>query len=322
MFFNSSRSTGKSYTTQGFLIERFIERRERFIYVTRTKKEIESGVLEKAFTKVITKEYPQHQFDIKKDKLYYCEGNTKEPFCYAVALTEVTKKKKENLDGVKWVLFDEYIIDEDSTAGYIKGWKEPELLLNLYHTVDRDTDTVKVIFLANSIKFYNPYHMHPAFSIRKMERDKLFLSDNVLYLWFSASENIARIKNNSKFAKMIANTEYGDYALSGDFIHDRENMVRKMDRPSMCVANISAYGELFGIWRAFDGEVIYLTEKHDASKPTYTLDKSEIKQGITLLTKPLVYPFYIVANLFKKGNVFFSDQTAQNKLDKFITFIL
>lgn len=322
MFFNSERSTGKSYTTQGFLIERFFEKKEKFVYITRTKDEIKNGVFEKAFMKVLNNEFSEHEFEFKGDKLYVVWDGWKEPMGYAVALTEVTKKKKENLDGIRWMLFDEYILDEDNVNGYIGGWKEPELLLNLYHTLDRERDFITVIFLANSIKFYNPYHLHPAFHIRKTEKNKIFKSENVLYLWFTAEENIQQKKNKCKFIKMLKDSDYGNYAVQGEFINDTDTFVRKLTDPAVCNITILCNKEKFGVWVTENFEYFLSDNYNKQAKNCYALSKKDMTRNSILLTRPIPIPILSISNAFKHGRVYFTSHLVQEKLDDFIRKIL
>lgn len=324
LFFNSVRSTGKTYTTQGFFIERFLEKGEKFIYIVRTKNEIKDGVFEKAFTKVLAVEFADHEFDFKKNMLYINRGDVKEVVGYAVALTEVTKKKKENLDGVRWLMFDEYIIDENSTANYINGWKEPELVLNLYHTIDRERDYVTCFFLANTIKFYNPYHMHPAFNIRHCEIDKVFVRDNVLYLYFSPSETVKQVKKKSKFLKMLAGTNYGGYAADGDFINDSETFVCKMNEPCTCHVTVTVDGVEYGVWRGLRNPIFFFSQKLDigTNTPRYCLNKKDMSMGKTLLTRAKPFNLVMLSEFFKKGAVFFESHEIQEKLEDFIRYLL
>ena len=63
---NSERSIGKTYTTQGYFLERAILHDEEFVYIVRTQDEKEKSVFEKTFAKVCAKEYSEYQFEFTK----------------------------------------------------------------------------------------------------------------------------------------------------------------------------------------------------------------------------------------------------------------
>ena len=76
----------------------------------------------------------------------------KEPFCYAVALTNTKHDKSATPPRIKNVVFDEFIpID----GRYIAD--ETVMFRQMLSTAIRDVDTVQVFLLANSISWNSPY---------------------------------------------------------------------------------------------------------------------------------------------------------------------
>ena len=70
-FINGPRSIGKTYTTQKFLIKKALNENKQFVYVVRTKQEIQSGAFEQAFEKVCDREYKDIEFKWENDTLLY-----------------------------------------------------------------------------------------------------------------------------------------------------------------------------------------------------------------------------------------------------------
>ena len=107
---NSERSIGKTYTAQGFFLERALQKGEEFIYIVRTQDEKKGGIFEKAFAKVIMNEFKEIEFEFTSDECVRViedeESGAKEkiPLGYCIALSEATKKKKINFPNVKWLM--------------------------------------------------------------------------------------------------------------------------------------------------------------------------------------------------------------------------
>lgn len=261
-FIDSERSIGKTYTTQGFFLERSINKREEFIYFVRTQDEIKRGVFTDAFNKVLIAEFNEYEFKFKgRDLFYVPEENVGIPLGHCIALSEANKNKRINIPNVYWGMFDEYIVDTKGTKEYIDGWNEPNLLLKIYHTIDREQDRLCMFFLSNSIQFYNPYHLHKAFNIPKTEKGKIWTSENVLYHWTEATKELKEEKKNSKFLRMIDGTEYGEYAVEGNFINDSETHIDKRSAGAVYRFAVYAQSRLFGVWFDYRNQTVFIDTK-------------------------------------------------------------
>lgn len=324
---NSERSIGKTYTAQGFFLERAIQKGEEFVYIVRTQDEREKGVFGKTFAKVVAKEFSDYQIDFTKDECTLSIENgdavIKQDLGHCIALSEATKAKKLNFPNVKWLMFDEYIVDEKERTAYVNGWNEPDLLLKIYHTIDRERDYVVCFLLANNITFYNPYHMHKAFNIPHVEKDKVWLNENVLFHWVSASLQLKQEKAKCKFLRMIESTDYGAYAKNGEYINDNVNFIMGRTPNSNYVFTIEYSGEKFGIWQDTKIGIIFVDSKTDPSCPiSYALTIGDHKEN-TLLTKSRNNNLLMwLSTNFKRGNVRFIDMRIKVKAEEAIKLIL
>lgn len=275
MLINSERSIGKTYTTQKYLIERCIKTKRQFAFIVRTQDEKKKGAFKQAFEKVEKKEFPAKEFAWDTETL--CIDGEHLGWCFA--LTESQKLKKRSFPNIDYFIFDEYMIEAGSSASYIKGFKEPDLLLSIYHTVDRDEDRVKVFMLGNNTTFYNPYHLHPAFNVQPIKRGQIWKSKNVLYQWAEATEWVKSKKRKSKFGEMIAGSDYGLFANVGEYIEDEESFIAKHGSGANYYCTIKANGFDFGLYSDTVQGLMYVSEKIDPScKLTYALtldDQSE-----------------------------------------------
>lgn len=328
-FIDSERSIGKTYTTQGFFVERAIKKGEEFIYIVRTQDEKKRGVFEKAFKKVIEKEFKDYLIEFTKDecvlKIENEKGETTETITlgYCLALSEATKTKKLNLPNVKWLLFDEYIVDEKEKSAYVNSWNEPDLLLKIYHTIDRERDYVVCFLLANSISFFNPYHMHPAFNIPKQIKGKIWLSENVLFHWASATAELKEEKSKCKFLKMISGTEYGGYAVNGEYINDNTNFILERTDTARYLFTMSFENNKFAIWFDAKHGLVFIDDKIDPScQLDYALTLSDHSEN-TLLTKTHSSNMLVwLSKAFKQGKVRFVTMELKAKCEPALKLIL
>lgn len=322
-FINSERTIGKTYTTQGFLIERALRKGEEFIYLVRTQDEKKSGVMGKAFQKVILEQYSNYTFSFTNDLMMWDqeEQEAKVVCGHCVALTEVNKLKKVNFANVKWIVFDEYIIDERGKTYYVDGWEEPTLLLKLYHTIDRERDYVICFMLANSISFYNPYHLHDAFAIPHVPKNQIWTSENVLYHWTEATQELKEKKSKSKFLKMIEGTSYGDYAVNGTFIHDKDSFIGKRPAKAKYITTVIYKGRSFAIWSGGDGFVYVDGAVDPGCKLVISTTVYDHSEGKIMVAKNSSVIKWI-KTCFKRGYFRYADMEIKARFEEFIVWCM
>lgn len=326
---NGERSIGKTYTTQKFMINRALNKKEEFVYLVRTQNELKAGVFNKSFSKVAMLEFPHLNLDFKTDICYNRiedeEGNLIElqVLGYCLALTEVVKIKRTPYPKVKWLLFDEYMLEENSTVRYVNGWKEPDLFLSIYHSIDREEDRVICFLMGNNTSFYNPYHMHPAFNVPFIEKGKIWYSENVLFQWSEASPELKEDKMKCKFLKMIDDTDYGKYAKKGDYVYDNNNFIASRTPWANHVFIIEYMGFTFGIWQDSKRGLIYVDNRFDVSCPLrYVLTMEDHKENTQLTKQKNKGALAWLSKQFKYGNVRFTSMPVKKIAEEAIRLIL
>lgn len=327
-FINGKRSIGKTYTTQKFLLDRALKKRKQFIYIVRTQDEKKRGIMKEAFDKVTDNEFPEINFEYEAGTYYkVIEGEdkikTKIPLGYCIALSEAVKIKKLSFPDVYYMMMDEYMLEGTHAKMYVNGWNEPDLLLSLYHTVDRETDRVIVFMLGNNTAFYNPYHMHDAFRIPNIEPGEIWTSENVLFQWAVSSEELEEEKSKCKFLRMIANTKYGQYAKDGNYVGDNSNFIEQRTQKSKHLFIISYTGRDYGVWFDSSNNLVFIDTAVDPScnlRYAFTLDDHSEN---TVLTKSKSYSNLIWLSLhFKRGNVRFVNMDVKIRVENALKMLL
>lgn len=273
-FVNSVRSQGKSYTTCGFFIERFLKKGEQFLFVVRNANEKQAGAMKKWSEKILMNEFPDLEVEITSETMYMKEGKKKTdwiPMGHCRALSEALKIKKQSFPLVKWMCMDEYMLEPKNFSMYVNGWYEPDLLLNLYHTVDREEDRVVVFMLGNNTTFYNPYHLHPAFQIPKVEPGKIWKSENVLFQNYEASDTLKEKAKKNKFLRMIQGTEYSDYAQEGNY-HDNEEFISERPRGATYSWTLCCGSDCFGVWCYGRNRTVYISDIYNPTGFKFRVD--------------------------------------------------
>lgn len=320
MFVNSTRKDGKTYGTQYMFIDRFLKKGEQFVQVLRTDQEIKSGEFEASFEKVCIQQFPDYSFLFKGNEMWLAEPSEKDEtklkpvaiMGFALPLSQAVKKKKMSFPRVKWMYMDEYMLEPEDVHQYVGGWKEPDKLLSLYHTVDAEEDRVKIFLLGNNTSFYNPYHLHPAFKIPWTEPGKIWKSDNVLFQHYVPSDKLARKKEESKFLNMIKGTEYGEYALEGTYIGDSEEFIAKRPQKSQFVFKIKLDNSVYGIW-GFNQKAYVSNKVIDSSKLVFAMSKKDLTEETIYIYKQNKLIKWMLAEMLH-ARVFYEDQEIKAKV--------
>ncbi len=179
------------------VIQRFLKKNEQFAYIRRYKNELKEGVT-KFFTSLIkNKEFEEHLLT-SKGNTFYCDGK----ICgYAMTLSTAQDLKGSNFDGVKTIIFDEFLIEEGQKKYYLQN--EVNTFLNLIETIARMRD-IKVFMLANPANIYtNPYFLYFNLSLPYNNDIKLF-KDNLILLQYMKNEEYRQEKRKTKFGRLIA----------------------------------------------------------------------------------------------------------------------
>lgn len=302
---NGPRSIGKTYTTQKHFVKHAINKNSEFVYLVRTKNEIQEGIFERAFEKVINNEFPSNEIMFTKDECFLLDDDNR-TLGYCLAISDYVKIKTKSFPFVKFLLFDEYMLDTDKkSARYVSGWNEPDLFLNIYHTIDREEDRVICFLLGNNTMFYNPYHIHPAFNIPNIGEGEIWYSENVLFQRAVADDELKEAKSHSKFLKMISNTNYGDYASNGTYKDNIIEFIKPLSKGCAYKFGIIYNDIKFGIYVNYKEGLIYVSDKYNQSPVNLAITTDDHREN-TLLTKSENSWLAWLRDNFKRGNVRFT----------------
>lgn len=325
IFINGSRSIGKTYSTLKWVIKQCKDHDCEFVYIVRTQDEKKAHALEMAVEKVCINEFPAVPFIFDIDKMQMVIDEEDKYYAtigHCIALREAQKLKKRSYPKVKYMIFDEYMLEKKDESAYVGGWSEPDKLLSLYHTIDREEDRVIVFLLGNNTSFYNPYHLHPAFNIPMIPEGNIWMSENVLFWRAVPSTELVKSRKTNKFLNMVEGSTYGDYAVKGEYIYDNVNLVEPLPSTTRYVITMIYKGAEMGVYVHYQTERIFISEKVDPScKRKVALSPEDVADGVTLGDNKNSFVKF-VKERYKSGLLRYDSQESKSRYQLAISSIL
>lgn len=228
-FIIGGRGIGKSFYWLSKVAKNYLNKGEKFIYVRRYADDVKivSPDIFKTVNNVLKTNIIYKTVD--KKGCFFLETGTGEydkkgkeimqhDLCgYAIGVTQFQKMKSTDLSDVTTILYDEFLSD---TGTYLKN--ELDMCLGFYMTVARGFNTpirenCKFIFISNNDNFINPFFTGLKVDYLKLMDSETY-TDNGFCIQF-CTETIKNTVKPTEFQKMLAKTEYGEYALENKAIH-------------------------------------------------------------------------------------------------------
>lgn len=241
------RSGGKTYGSLRRCIGNFIKSNgeQQFVYLRRYKTELEkitqcrNGHLFNS----VRAEFPGRELKAESNVLT-CDG---EQCGYAIALSTSRQLKSDDYSNVTDIIFDEFLIPpRNANVRYLPG--EIELFNDLYVTIARLRKNVKVWFLGNALSVVNPYFEAWNLSLPRPGEIRRFGEKKDVLVQNFVSPELSLYLKNSPFGRLIADTEYADYAFDNALLYDNADFIEKKTRASFYHMTLIFKGRKIGIW--------------------------------------------------------------------------
>lgn len=213
---HGGRGIGKSYTTQKTIIDDCLANNREFLFCVPTKKLQENGILKKWISKVIDREFTGWQTHTTTQYLYMRRSSDDDWQRVGSCLALTGAEEAKNDSSVHRV--DYMIWDEAMRTAFNSEISETliELFLTAYHTVDRDENRVKAIFLGNALNKMDPLYKFFGVDLSKLKKPGTVIRSFNRVSWYVPVPTDLEDDPENTFRKMIAGTRYGDIA-SGKF---------------------------------------------------------------------------------------------------------
>ena len=302
-FLIGERGVGKTYGASKLVVKQAIKNGHQFAYIRRYKTELKKAIPKFFQALVENDEFPDHNLYTKGDT-FYLDDN---PIGYAMTLSTAQSLKGSNFSKVKYIIFDEFII-EKGQQHYLPN--EVENFLGLVETIARMRD-VKIFLLANAVSVVNPYFLFFDIVLPYNNDIKTF-KDGLILVQYMKNEEYRQAKKESKFGKLISGTEYENYAINNEFRLDNKNFIEKKTGNSKCTFSFKYKDNIYGVWFDYVAGKIFVSNDHN----------SQICFSCTLEDHTPNTMFYSVAKEYnswrtfiknyKLGNVYFENVKIKN----------
>lgn len=272
-FLIGNRGAGKTFSFKEWAVKDFLKTGKQFVYIRRYKSELKKSMLEKFFSAVKFK-FPAVEFDVK-GMTFYING---EVAGYAIPLSVAITIKSEEFVEVNKICFDEFVIDKGHLH-YLPN--EVVSFLELYETIARLREGVRVLFLSNAVSIVNPYFLW--FNLQPNGK-KRFTKYGHILVEFVQNDEFKEAKYKTKFGQIIKGTKYGDYAIENQFLKDNSHFVEKKTGDARFEFSIVFNGHTYGFWNDYKGGAVYVSADVDPfSKLQFVLTNEDHQPNMKLI---------------------------------------
>jgi hypothetical protein len=284
-FIIGNRGAGKTYGSLKYGADKFIKEDKRgnisqFLYVRRNKTELEKLTTARngRLFNSVKNEFPGHTLKAESNVLWYDD----KIMGYAQPLSTASILKSDAFPFVDTIIFDEFIIDNTGTYHYLKD--EVRKFLDLYETVARMRD-VRVFFLSNAVSIANPYfdffHLDKPYNgdIQRFGQSKDILVQNV------ANTQLIEAKKETRFGKLIAGSEYSDYAIDNQWLLDNQDFIENKTARSEYFVTLRYKDNWIGVWLDRLQWIFYISNDVDLQfKHVYSVTTDDHKPNTLLFS--------------------------------------
>ena len=298
-FVIGGRGIGKTYAFKKRSILRFLNHGEQFVFIRRFRDENDQSRLS-FFKDLITDPDLQNiSFDTKKNNFYV----NNELAGFSFPLSTSYHLKSVAFPQVSSIIFDEFI---PMNLRYLPN--EPAKLLELIYTICRLRD-VKTFLLANAVTVANPYFQY--FNIFPSFDQEFTKFDDMVIQTCKNSDSFNNAVYNSRFGKIIKNTDYGAYSIDNNFFLDSDSFIcKRPNKQLQYICSIFINNQNIAFWLDFDNQSTFADYSVDSSNFwKFCVDPQDQKESVMLLRNLNDFPCtQIISKSLARGNAFFKDQ--------------
>lgn len=295
MFSLGVRSCGKSTGWLILALKLFVEKKQQFIYIRRTKDELDATAAH-AFDNAIQiyndyykdKRPPIRNFEMKGNE-YFLNGKTAG---YAIPLSLQHKFKSLPFSHVFLMLYDEFLVSE--AGGRYLGTKdnpyaEAEAIMSLFISVDRGIgkafrNECRVIFIGNNERYSSPVFMRMGID-KYLTKESKFVNPK-REKWAVEQTFEVKALDEAKMSNAYAlSSEYSkQYAFEGGLTEN--TFIGRTDKAVRPMFNCIYRNTKFGVGAELGGERrLIVRSKAYKDVPEYALTMDDHRPNYALVTE-------------------------------------
>lgn len=314
-FIIGDRGGGKSFNTLDYCIKRYLKTGEEFIYLRRQQTELDETLPTLFDWLKIEGYYPDHSLYAKGGRLY-CNDKV---MGYAVALSTSMKKKSVSYAKVKWIIFEEFMVDGVTSRYLGHGEQEVDIFNNFYETVDRGYDRVRVFFIGNAFSSVNIYFTR--YQIRLTEPYKLYNKFKNILICIWRDDLYREKRSRTKFYQMNEGTEFNQHAFESKFVLDKTHFILTKTPNAEFNFALQYLGRTYGVWCDWDKGRYYVSPKMGSvsSLKTVSLSLEDNRPNNVNIRRCKSLPFMLMfRRAVDENNVYYDSLESYAKLNEAI----
>ena len=300
------RGCGKTFACSEFCVSQFIKKGYEFVYLRRFKTDLKKSV-PKFFGGLIKEgKFLDHELS-NNGNTFYVDGKIAG---YALTLTEAQSIKSTNFPNVKYIVFDEFII-EGTSHHYLKNEVESNFL-SILESVARLRD-FRVFMLANSVNLLNPYFIYFNLTIPYNSDIKKF-NDGLIVMQYMKNLEYREVKRKTPFGRLIQNTNFGKYIIDNEFTENmNKEFIEKKSGSSKFSFSFIHENNIYGVWFDFSKSKIYVSYDYVQNGMQFATTTEDHKPNTLFLSIAKDYNCWrVFIKNYKLGNVYYENSKIKN----------
>lgn len=314
-FIIGERGVGKTYSTSKFVTKQFLKKGYEFIYIRRFKSELKEGLDDFYDSLIKNDEFKNHEFKRKGNELLI-DNKT---IGYGLTLTQAQTIKGSNFPNVKYILFDEFLLEDDGHHHYLKN--EVKMFLSMIESIGRMRDELSIFCLGNSTSIYNPYFLY--WNIEQPYKTDIKLYKNGLIL-VQIIENLKyrEQKKKTRFGQLTSGTDYEQFALYNKFDITNNDFIEHKSSSAKCSFCFKYQDKTYGVWYDYNLGKIFVSNDCN-SNLIFATTKDDLTPNTMLLSlaKELNIWKQFTRN-YKLGNVYYESPKIKVAVNQIIKYLI
>lgn len=306
-----NKSQGKTFFYNRLMVNKFLDKGEKFILLYRYAVELENCV-EQFFGDIGPKKFPTYEMTSKrqaKGKFYSLFLNDKPcGFAISVNSADFVRKNAHYFNQCDNMLFDEFMPMSD----YDYCPDEVNKFMMIHSSIARGEGKmyrpVKCYLVGNLISKINPYYV--ALNLHKDLPDnaKYYRGDGFV-VEVCMNESAKKEQEQSAFNRAFSgmNNSIMKSDLEGTYARDSNNFVEKLTGSNQYLFTIVYDGVDYAIRQYTDLGLIYISDNADVSYPTKIAVTTADHDVNHIMLQSCQMQIVILRNLFNKGCVRFKN---------------
>ena len=323
-----ARGIGKTYGLRKHCIKYYIKKGYKYVEVVRYKIQI-SSFIKNYFGRLSTDDsFKKYEFKTEgdtgyirlKDDTLKKEENPWQPFMYVVALTDSQKLKTRTFDHVKYIIFDEFILDKKMKQFYKYLPCEVAVLQDIVDTISRETietkeaDKVKVILMGNALDALNPYFVKfNLYKDLKKGKYRRFNNKRGLLHYVEVPDDYKVTKQNS-VAFVFDDKQTSEVAANNEFyaMQNTSFIAEKTER-AKCMCNIRDSNGVISLWCDVVENKLYCVSKEVPNVPSIALTH-EVADSNNIIARRTNKIIKLMIDMFYVNCLYYDDKSTQLKV--------